>query len=116
MRAPRRRLEQALANLVRNALRALGESDGEIVLACRARDGTAMIEVCDDGPGMPADDLPHVFDRFYRGSAARDAGPGSGLGLTITRQIVERAGGTIAAAARSPRGTCFAITLPLPPT
>jgi signal transduction histidine kinase len=116
VRAPRRRLEQALANLVRNALRALCESGGEIALTCRKRNGAAIIEVADDGPGIPADDLPNVFDRFYRGSAARDAGPGSGLGLTITRRIVERAGGTIAAEARSPRGTCFRITLPLRPT
>jgi signal transduction histidine kinase len=116
VRAPRRRLEQALANLVRNALRALGDADGEIALACRAEDGAAVIEVADDGPGIPPDDLPHVFDRFYRGSAARDAGPGSGLGLTITRQIVERCGGSIAAEARSPHGTCFRIRLPLPPT
>ncbi len=116
VRAPRRRLEQALANLVRNALRALGESNGEIVLACGVDDDGAVIEVSDDGPGIPADDLPQVFERFYRGSAARDAGPGSGLGLTITRRIIERAGGTIAVEQRSPHGTCFRIRLPLPPT
>jgi signal transduction histidine kinase len=116
LHAPRRRLEQALANLTRNALRALAAAGGEITLSCGQRQGAPVIEVADDGPGIAPGDLAHVFDRFYRGAAARDAGPGSGLGLTITRRIVERAGGTIAAEPRSPRGTRFVLRFPPPPT
>jgi signal transduction histidine kinase len=109
--APYRRLEQALANLVRNALRAVDEG-GRIALACRAEGADALIEVTDDGAGVEPDEARRIFERFYRGAPAREAGKGSGLGLTITRQIVERAGGTITAEPAAPRGTRYVIRLP----
>jgi len=69
--------------------------------------------VADTGEGMPADVLPHVFDRFYRGDPARSEQSGeSGLGLAIAKSIVEAHGGTIAAASTLGSGTTFTITLP----
>jgi signal transduction histidine kinase len=67
--------------------------------------------VRDTGPGIPPDQLPHIFDRFYKADASRKAAGGSGLGLSIARAIVERHGGTIAA--RNDNGAVFDVTLPL---
>jgi signal transduction histidine kinase len=84
-------LERAIGNLVDNALK-WSPPDGRIRIS--AADGT--IEVSDDGPGIPADDLPHIFDRFYRSAKAR-ALPGSGLGLAIVRRIADMHNGTVEA-------------------
>jgi two-component system OmpR family sensor kinase len=88
------------------------DEGGRIALACRAEGADALIEVTDDGAGLEPDEARRIFERFYRGAPAREAGKGSGLGLTITRQIVERAGGTITAEPAAPRGTRFVIRLP----
>ena len=70
------------------------------------------VEVRDRGPGIPADDLDHVFDRFYRAVGARSR-PGSGLGLAIVRDIVASHGGTVSAANRPGGGAVVGFTLPL---
>lgn len=67
--------------------------------------------VRDHGPGIPADDLPFVFDRFFRSPEARGK-PGSGLGLAIARQVADRHAGTVAAAAAEGGGTVVTLTLP----
>jgi signal transduction histidine kinase len=84
-------LERAIGNLVDNALK-WSPPDGRIRIS--AAGGT--VEVSDDGPGIPADDLPYIFDRFYRSAKAR-AQPGSGLGLAIVRRIADMHGGTVEA-------------------
>jgi signal transduction histidine kinase len=102
---PRKRLEQLVVNLVRNALRALQDGGGSrITIFVRREGASAAIGVEDDGPGIPPDELPRVFERFYRGESGRDARSGAGLGLTIARRIVEAAGGTIAAEPLEPHG------------
>jgi signal transduction histidine kinase len=98
-------LERAIGNLVDNALK-WSPPDGRIRIS--AAGGT--VEVSDDGPGIPADDLPYIFDRFYRSAQAR-AQPGSGLGLAIVRRIAEVHGGTVAAVPR-PQGVTFRLQLP----
>ena len=70
-----------------------------------------MLAVQDDGPGIAAADLPHLFDRFYRADAVRSV-PGSGLGLSIVREIVQRHGGTVRALNRIPRGARFEVRVP----
>jgi signal transduction histidine kinase len=71
------------------------------------------IDVADTGPGIPAADLSHVFDRFYRGSAARRGVPGgAGLGLAIVASLVEAMGGTISVSSKVGEGTTFSIRLP----
>jgi two-component system OmpR family sensor kinase len=107
------RLLQVVSNLTGNALRHGG--DGVTITLSARRDpiGAVVIEVADTGPGIPPADLAHVFDRFYRGSAARRSGPGgAGLGLAIVASLVEAMGGTIGARSTIGEGTTFSIHLP----
>jgi signal transduction histidine kinase len=112
VRIPRRRLEQLIVNLVRNALRAVADGGTRIELFVRPRGGTVEIGAEDDGPGMPPAELARAFERFYRGSSA-DGAKGSGLGLTIARRIVEAAGGEIRAENVAPHGLRVVARLPL---
>lgn len=110
------RLEQVLSNLVANAV-CHTPRGGRITLeACRAGEDLRIV-VNDTGEGIPAEDLPYVFDRFWRGdrSRSRAEGTGSGLGLAITRQLVEAHGGHIDVQSEAGEGTTFIITLPREP-
>jgi two-component system sensor histidine kinase MprB len=98
-------LERAIGNLVDNALK-WSPPDGHIRISAAA--GT--VEVSDDGPGIPADDLPYIFDRFYRSATAR-ALPGSGLGLAIVRRIADTHHGTVEAIPL-PQGVKFRLSVP----
>jgi signal transduction histidine kinase len=112
--ASRKRLEQLLVNLLRNALRSTQHGDGSrVAVVVQSSDGTALLSVEDDGPGIPEHELAQVFERFYRGRSGRDEGTGSGLGLTIARRIAESAGGTIAAEPRAPHGVRIVVRIPL---
>ncbi|HXA53943.1 MAG TPA: HAMP domain-containing sensor histidine kinase [Solirubrobacteraceae bacterium] len=107
------RLGRAANNLIDNALKY--SPPGEPVeIRLTGADGPArraQLTVRDHGPGITAADLPHVFDRFYRGAEARGR-PGSGLGLAIVRQVVEQHGGSIAAEAALGGGTLMRVLLP----
>jgi two-component system, OmpR family, sensor histidine kinase MprB len=104
-------LERAVLNLLDNAVK-FSPPDGVIQLSLRpVGDGTALIEVADQGPGIAEDDLPHVFERFYRSSEARTL-PGSGLGLSIVAQAAQRHGGTAHAARLPGGGTLMTVRLP----
>ena len=106
------RMAQVLGNLISNALRYTPDG-GRIVLAASAHGATVTMEVRDNGAGIAADALPHIFDRFYRGDPARGQADGeSGLGLAIAKSIVEAHGGAISAASTPGQGTTFTITLP----
>lgn len=110
------RMEQVLDNLLGNALRHLPAGEkGHVEVSVTFADGDparVQLVVEDDGPGIDAADLPHVFDRFYRGDRSRST-PGSGLGLAIAREIVQRHGGTVVATPRAPRGIRFTVELPV---
>ena len=119
----RMRMSQALGNILSNAIHAT-EAGGRIVLrAGLVSDSVSdtekaevlAIAIADDGIGIPAADLPHVFDRFYRTDQARGRGiGGTGLGLAIAQAIVEAHGGTIAATSDGPgRGATVTMRLPL---
>jgi signal transduction histidine kinase len=108
----RERLEQALQNLAGNALRHTPDG-GRIALAAEPSHEGVRITVRDNGPGIPTDHLPRIFERFYKANASRSGG-GSGLGLSIVKAIVERHGGTIAA--RNEDGAVFEILLTTPAT
>jgi signal transduction histidine kinase len=108
-----RRMEQALDNLLVNALRYV-PIGGRVSLSLEAAPTPSpgyRLTVSDDGHGIPDDDLPHAFDRFYRGDEARSQG-GSGLGLAIVREIVNRHDGTAWAKKRDPKGLSIVLELP----
>lgn len=106
------RIQQVLLNLVGNALRHT-PAGGRIVLGAEVSEGRLAISVRDTGPGIDPSDLPHIFDRFYRGesSRARDSG-GHGLGLAIVRRWVELHGGRVWAENVPSGGARFVFTLP----
>jgi two-component system sensor histidine kinase BaeS len=106
------RLRQVLGNLVGNALR-YTPPGGEIALAASRHDEQARIIVSDTGPGIAPQDLPHVFDRFYRSDAARArASGGSGLGLAIAQALVRAHNGTLSVESELGQGARFTIDLP----
>lgn len=111
------RIGQALNNLLNNALRHTAEG-GVVSLSIESDlKSTIDVRVTDNGEGITADQLPHLFDRFYRGDSARrrDAA-GSGIGLTIAKALIEAHGGRLtAASAGSGQGATFTISLPIPP-
>ncbi|MBI3359706.1 MAG: HAMP domain-containing protein [Chloroflexi bacterium] len=111
--ADEQRITQVLFNLLSNALRHT-PAGGTITTSAEQRDGRVLISVRDTGTGIAPEDLPHVFDRFYRAdrSRARATG-GSGLGLTIAKQIVEAHEGQIWAQSWLGAGSTFAFSLPL---
>ena len=104
------RLEQAMQNLAANALRHTPDG-GEIRLTAERRGSEVIVTVRDNGPGIPSEHLPLIFDRFYKADTSRKAmGGGSGLGLSIVKAIVESHGGTIGV--RNDEGAVFEIRLP----
>lgn len=109
----RDRLAQVLDNLLSNALK-FTPPDGRIVVRLRQEGSQAHVEVQDSGVGVFAEDLPHVFDRFYRSrSATSRSVPGLGLGLTIVRTIVEGHGGRVSVRSEAGRGSTFTVLLPV---
>lgn len=112
--ADEHRIGQVFANLLTNALRHTPPGGRVRVMASHG-DGTAIVEVVDDGDGIRAEHLPHLFERFYRGDAARNSDEGgSGIGLTISQAIVAAHSGTISAASEGQgKGATLTITLPL---
>lgn len=114
-------LEQAVVNLVENAIK-YGGSGGRVCVEGFDRgDRTVGIRVKDSGPGIPAEHLARVFERFYRVDASRSrtggrTSGGTGLGLSIVRHVAEACGGSVAASSSPGEGACFEMTLPgLPP-
>ncbi|HEV2734521.1 MAG TPA: ATP-binding protein, partial [Longimicrobiaceae bacterium] len=107
--ADRERILQVLSNLLGNAVR-FTPPGGAITLRADACEREVRFALADTGPGIPADDLPHVFDRFWRGQ--RSARSGAGLGLAIARGIVEAHGGRIWAESVPGEGSTFYFTLP----
>jgi signal transduction histidine kinase len=115
LRFDRERILQLLGNLIGNALK-FTPRGGEVVVELMDGERDPTLEVRDSGPGIPEAELPHVFDRFFRGTNVGEArASGSGLGLAIARSIVEMHGGTIAVASAVGSGSTFTITLPREP-
>lgn len=110
VRADKARLEQVLVNLIHNAVK-FTRPGGEVVLLADAAQGGVRFGVKDTGIGIPADDLPRVFERFYRVDKSR-TGSGTGLGLSIARHIVEAHGGRIWAESEEGRGSTFFFSIP----
>ena len=108
------RLAQIMNNLMTNALRHTPEG-GSIAVSAAATENVVKVTVMDSGEGIAPEDLPHIFDRFWRGDRSRSrTGGGSGLGLAIVRALVEGHGGAVRAVSDGPgKGASFAFTLPI---
>lgn len=106
------RLRQVLLNLLDNAVK-YNRRGGHVRLSARADAGEALLEVRDDGIGIAADELPLLFDPFWRSPAARRAGEGSGIGLAVTQSLVRAMGGRIEVESRPGVGSRFGVRLPL---
>ena len=102
------RIREVLANLLSNAVRHT-PAGGNVTISARQAAGQLAVTVADTGAGIAPDDLPKIFDRFYKGSTSR----GSGLGLTIARNLVVAHGGDISARSRPGEGTTITFTLPI---
>ena len=105
------KMEQVLANLLSNALKATPRG-GSVTLGVVRQDGAVELSVSDSGQGIAADSLPHVFERFYKVSTARDDG-GAGLGLAIAKHIVQAHGGQVSVESTLGVGSTFTVRLPL---
>jgi two-component system phosphate regulon sensor histidine kinase PhoR len=106
----RGKTDQALQNIVDNALKFTAA--GEVVVTTRSDGGRVEIAVRDTGSGIPPRDLPRIFERFYKVDRARGGQPGSGLGLSIARHLIELQGGTIVAESTPGEGTVVRVRLP----
>ena len=106
--ADRTRLEQVAANLLDNAVK-YTPTGGRVDVRARIEGGTAQLVVRDTGPGIPADELPRIFDRLFRGDSSRTE---RGLGLSLVKAIVEAHGGTVTAASELGNGATFTVSLP----
>lgn len=100
---------QIVANLLSNALKYTPKG-GLVRLEVTTEEPWAIIRVSDSGPGIPTDELPHIFDRFFRGRTASPSG--SGIGLTVVAELAHAHGGTAEAASEPGRGATFTIRLP----
>jgi signal transduction histidine kinase len=106
-------MQQVLYNLLQNGLR-YTPSGGTVRIDTQHVNQNVVIQVADSGPGIEADVLAHIFDRFYRGDKARDRERGgTGLGLTIARQLMLAHGGNLTAANRPAGGAVFSMIIPL---
>ena len=115
LRADPDRLMQVLLNLLSNAVKFVPQGRGRIVLRLRAEADRLCIEVQDNGPGVPEEQRALIFEKFRQGGDAANRPQGTGLGLPISRQIVEHFGGRMSLLPDLGQGACFAFTLPLTP-
>lgn len=109
--ADRDRIARAIANLLDNAVK-FTPIAGQITLNARRESGRAVIEVSDTGEGIAPNDLPNVFERFYRADKARQRNGGSGIGLAIVKTIIEAHGGDVAVESKEGQGSIFRISFP----
>lgn len=109
--ADRSRIEQLLVNLIHNAVK-FTRPGGEVTLSAKAEEKVVCFAVRDTGVGIPEDDLPRIFERFFKTDRARSGG-GTGLGLSIVSHLVEAHGGKIWAESTEGRGSTFYFTIPI---
>ena len=111
VRGDANRISQVVSNIVDNAVKFLPEEDGALSLAVRPGGETVRVSVTDNGPGISQEDLPHIFERFYKADKAHTAGMGTGLGLAICQKIMEQHNSRIEVESR-PGNTTFFFDLP----
>ncbi len=107
----RKQLKQAFINLLNNAIK-YNQDDGIITLKASAKKGQIIVSVSDTGMGIPEDEHAHIFEKFYRVKSHRGQVPGTGLGLSVVRQIIKGHGGEISFISKVDVGSTFTVTLP----
>jgi len=113
LKADRARLKQAILNLMDNALK-YTPAGGTVTVSARSENGQVVCSVADSGEGIPAEDLPYIFEKLYRARRAKGRPvEGSGLGLTIVQQTIRAHGGEIAVDSELGKGTTFTFSLPI---
>jgi len=110
--ADRVRIEQAAANLIDNAVKYTPKG-GRVVVDVETVEGRAVLRVRDTGPGIPASELPRIWERLFRGDRSRTS-RGLGLGLSLVKAIVYAHGGTVDVSSEPGQGSVFSVWLPLP--
>jgi heavy metal sensor kinase len=108
------RVGQVIANLLTNAIR-YNKPHGQVRVRTHAEQGKAVLTITDNGQGIAPEDLPHIFERFFRADKSRSEHGGTGLGLAICKVIVDAHAGSIEAASQLNAGTTFTVRLPLEP-
>lgn len=104
---------QVMTNLVDNAIR-YNTNGSRVIVAVRPAKGHIELSVSDNGPGIPPEDIPHLFERFWRAEKSRNrATGGSGLGLAIVKQLIEAHHGEVQVESQTGSGTRFTIRLPV---
>jgi two-component system phosphate regulon sensor histidine kinase PhoR len=111
VQADKERIRQTIVNLVHNAIK-FTDPGGKITIAAQVRGDSATVDISDTGIGISKNDLPHIFERFYKGDRARSGG-GTGMGLAIAKHVVEAHGGSIRVQSEEGRGSTFSINLPI---
>jgi two-component system phosphate regulon sensor histidine kinase PhoR len=109
--ADRARVRQVIVNLLHNAIK-FTDAGGKITITTRGERDSVTVAIADTGRGIAGEDLPHVFERFYKGEKAR-TGEGAGMGLAIAKHIVEAHGGHIRVESEEGRGSTFSFSLPV---
>jgi signal transduction histidine kinase len=110
--ADKDKMSQVFNNLLSNAVKYSGEG-AEVIITFKQAADSAEIQVSDNGSGIPKEDIPHIFERFYRADKSRNRNTGgAGIGLSITKSIVEAHGGSITVNSETDKGTVFTIILP----
>jgi len=109
--ADKDRVRQVITNLVHNAIK-FTPTGGRIRITTRALQGSVVVDIADTGIGIPKEDLPRVFERFYKGDKSR-AGEGTGMGLAIVKHVIEAHGGTVWVRSEEGEGSTFGFSLPL---
>ena len=106
-------IKRALTNLIGNAIKYVKESGNVHIFARPEDENTIIIQVKDDGVGIPENELPMIFDRFYRVSTQRDFAEGTGLGLSIVKSIIEQHQGKVEVDSQLGKGTTFNVSIPV---
>ncbi len=113
VRADRDKLAQIFMNLIDNAIK-FNKPGGQVDIGARPEDGNVVISIKDTGRGIAPEDLPRVFERFYRTDRARSRDvAGTGLGLAIVKHLVEAHQGSLSAESQAGQGSTFSFTLPI---
>jgi len=111
VQADKRRIRQTIVNLIHNAIK-FTDPGGKILVTTRIHRGSVTVDISDTGIGIAKSDLPHVFERFYKGDRDRSGG-GTGMGLAIAKHVVEAHGGSIWVQSEEGKGSTFSFSLPL---